>query len=52
MTEILNNPEYAVNGDLGIYKLISAGINGSIILMGIAFAAMILMEIWNFFKNS
>lgn len=52
MTEILNNPEYSVNGDLGIYKMISAGINGSIILMGIAFAAMILMEIWNFFKNS
>lgn len=48
----VNNPEYGVNGDLGIYKMISAGINGTLILMGVAFASMILMEIWNFFKNS
>ncbi len=52
MSEILNNPEYKVNGDLGIYKFISAGINGTLILMGVAFASMILLEIWNFFKNS
>ncbi len=52
MSEILNNPEYSVNGDLGIYKMVSAGINGTLILLGIAFASMVLMEVWNFFKNS
>ena len=45
MSTILNNPDYEVNGDLGIYKMISAGINGTLILLGIAFASMILMEI-------
>ena len=52
MSEILNNPDYEVNGDLGIYKWVSAGISGTLILTGLAFASMILMEIWNFFKNS
>lgn len=52
MSTILNNPDYGVNGDLGTYKWISAGINGTLILTVFAFVAMILMEIWNFFKNS
>ncbi len=52
MSTILNNPDYDVNGDMGIYKWVSAGISGTLILVGIAFASMILMEIWNFFKNS
>ncbi|MEO1258222.1 MAG: hypothetical protein AAFZ15_05470 [Bacteroidota bacterium] len=52
MQTAVNNPEYGVNGDLGIYKMISAGISGTLILLGVAFASMILMEIWNFFKNS
>ena len=52
MTSLLNNPDYGVNGDMGIYKWISAGINGTLILIAIAFVSMILMEIWNFFKNS
>ena len=52
MSEILNNPDYEVNGDMGIYKWVSAGISGTLILTGLAFASMILMEIWNFFKNS
>lgn len=52
MTALINTPDYNVNGDLGIFKWITAGINGTLVLLGIAFAAMILMEIWNFFKNS
>ena len=52
MTETINNPDYNINGDLGIYKWISAGISGTLILLGVAFASWALMEIWNFFKNS
>ena len=43
---------YSTKGDMSLYKLISGGINGTIILTVGAFVLMIVMEIWNFFKNS
>lgn len=52
MTSLINHPDYDVNGDLGIYKWINAGINGSLILMVVAFLSMVVLEFWNFFKNS
>ncbi len=52
MATIVNNPDYKVNGDMGIYKMVSAGINGTLILLVVAFASMIIMEFRNFFKNS
>ncbi len=52
MSLLLENPDYKMGDDLGKYKWISAGINGTLILMAIAFLSMIVMEFWNFFKNS
>ncbi len=52
MASIVNNPDYGVVGDMSIYKLVSAGIHGTLILLAIAFASMIIMEFRNFFKNS
>lgn len=50
MMETVN--KYSTKGDMGLYKLISGGINGTLILTVGAFILVILMEIWNFFKNS
>lgn len=52
MTALINNPDYDMDGDIGIFKWVSAGINGTLILIGVAFASIVLLEIWNFFKNS
>lgn len=48
----VKNPEYGVHDSPGIFKLISGGITGTIILLGLAFVAIVLMEIWNFFKTA
>ena len=52
MTQIVNDPRYGIEGNISIYKWISAGITGTLILIAVAFAAMVILEIWNFFKNS
>lgn len=48
----VNNPEYGVAGDMGIYKMISGGIAGTILLLIVSFVLMVAMEVWNFFKNA
>ena len=48
----VENPEYGVAGNPEIYKMITGSITGTLILLAAAFALMVLMEVWNFFKNS
>ncbi|HFA47919.1 MAG TPA: hypothetical protein ENJ95_02740 [Bacteroidetes bacterium] len=50
MMETVNT--YSTKGNMNVYKMISGGINGTLILTVVAFGLMIVMEIWNFFKNS
>ena len=55
--EAISNPEFEVfdaDGKLNVpvYKLISGTITGTVILLGIAFLSMFVMEIWNFFKTA
>lgn len=48
----VNNPEYGVHDSPDTFRLISGSITGTIILLGLAFAAIVIMEIWNFFKTA
>ena len=48
----VNNPEYGIHESPNIFGLISGSITGTVILLGLAFIAIVLMEIWNFFKTA
>ena len=50
LAETVANPEFGITDN--IFKLVSGAINGTLLLLLIAFVAMILMEIWNFFKTA
>ena len=56
LMKTLLNPEYGlgdgVKFNTELFKRISGGINGTMLLCGVAIAAWILGEIWNFFKNA
>ena len=50
LATIVANPEFGVTDN--IFKLVSGGITGTVILLFVAFIAIVLMEVWSFFKTA